>query len=110
MRRRKLLAASVTLGVAALLTQIGGSGASARGSIPTVVSAPASSTGSSAVANLGATGGWKVLTSGAAPQGGAQISTPGFSAGGWPTVATDGAGAPGTGGQGPVPNGGAPER
>src|SRR5256714_12046088 len=96
MRRRKLLAASVTLGVAALLTQIGGSGASARGSLPTVVSAPASSTGSSAVANLGATGGWKVLTSATATQGGAQISTPGFSTSGWLTVANDGGGAPGT--------------
>src|SRR2546423_4103615 len=96
MRRRKLLAASVTLGVAALLTQIGGSGASARGSLLTVVSAPASSTGSSAVANLGATGGWKVLTSATATQGGVQISTPGFSTSGWLTVANDGGGAPGT--------------
>src|SRR2546430_1771032 len=108
MRRRKLLAASVTLGVAALLTQIGGSGASARGSIPTVVSAPASSTGSSAVANLGATGGWKVLTSATATQGGAQISTPGFSTSGWLTVVNDGAGAPGTEVNALLQNGGCP--
>ena len=53
-------------------------------------------TGSSAVQNLGATAGWKVLTSSTATQGGAQISTPGFSTSGWLTVANDGGGAPGT--------------
>ena len=53
-------------------------------------------TGSSAVTNLGAGNGWKVLTSATATQSGAQISTPGFSTSGWLTVANDGGGAPGT--------------
>ena len=53
-------------------------------------------TGSSAVTNLGASGGWKVLTSSTATQGGASISTPGFSTSGWLSVANDGGGAPGT--------------
>jgi exo-1,4-beta-D-glucosaminidase len=54
------------------------------------------STGSSAVSNLGATNGWKVLTSATATQSGATISTPGFSTSGWLTVPNDGGGAPGT--------------
>jgi exo-1,4-beta-D-glucosaminidase len=53
-------------------------------------------TGSSAVQNLGAATGWKVVTSSTATQGGGQISTPGFSTSGWLTVANDGGGAPGT--------------
>ncbi|WP_344668677.1 glycosyl hydrolase 2 galactose-binding domain-containing protein [Catenulispora yoronensis] len=53
-------------------------------------------TGSTAVQNLGASAGWKVLTSATATQTGAQISTPGFSTGSWLTVANDGGGAPGT--------------
>ena len=53
-------------------------------------------TGSSAIQNLGAGAGWKVLTSATATQTGAQISTPGFSTSGWLTVANDGGGAPGT--------------
>jgi exo-1,4-beta-D-glucosaminidase len=50
----------------------------------------------SAVTDLGATAGWKVLTSATATQTGAQISAPGFSTSGWLTVANDGGGAPGT--------------
>ncbi len=53
-------------------------------------------TGSSAVVNLGATNGWKVLTSATATQGGAAISKAGFSTSGWLSVANDGGGAPGT--------------
>ena len=53
-------------------------------------------TGSSVVSDLGATNGWKVLTSSTATQGGATISTPGFSTSGWLSVANDGGGAPGT--------------
>jgi exo-1,4-beta-D-glucosaminidase len=53
-------------------------------------------TGSTAVSNLGATTGWKVLTSATATQGGATISTPGFSTAGWLSVSNDGGGAPGT--------------
>src|SRR5581483_1694876 len=53
-------------------------------------------TGSTAVANLGAATGWKVLTSATATQSGAQISAPGFSTSGWLSVANDGGGAPGT--------------
>ncbi|HEY0808341.1 MAG TPA: beta-mannosidase, partial [Pseudonocardiaceae bacterium] len=46
-------------------------------------------------ATLG-TGGWKVLTSATATQGGAAISTPGFNTGNWLSVQPDDAGAPGT--------------
>jgi exo-1,4-beta-D-glucosaminidase len=53
-------------------------------------------TGNTAVSNLGAANGWKVLTSVTATQGGAAISTPGFDTAGWLTVANDGGGAPGT--------------
>ena len=42
------------------------------------------------------TGGWKVLTSATATQGGAAISTPGFDTGKWLSVTPDDAGAPGT--------------
>ncbi|MFZ0869804.1 MAG: sugar-binding domain-containing protein, partial [Rhodanobacter sp.] len=42
------------------------------------------------------TGGWKVLTSATATQGGAVISTPGFNTGKWLSVKPDDAGAPGT--------------
>jgi exo-1,4-beta-D-glucosaminidase len=79
------------------------------GSSPHAASAPVSAqavhaaatatdpaTGSTAVQNLGAANGWRVLTSSTATQGGAQISTPGFSTSGWLTVANDGGGAPGT--------------
>jgi len=53
-------------------------------------------TGNSALADLGAGTGWKVLTSATATQGGAAISTPGFATTGWLSVANDGGGAPGT--------------
>ncbi|NUP51334.1 MAG: beta-mannosidase [Catenulispora sp.] len=49
-----------------------------------------------ATTDLGATTGWKVLTSATATQTGAQISTPGFNTGAWLSVANDGGGAPGT--------------
>jgi exo-1,4-beta-D-glucosaminidase len=42
------------------------------------------------------TGGWKVLTSATATQGGAAISTPGFDTATWLSVTPDDAGAPGT--------------
>jgi exo-1,4-beta-D-glucosaminidase len=89
-----LFAVAAALGGAALLAQTGAFGAPAHASGATGVTVSAS-TGSSAVVNLGAAG-WKVLTSATATQGGAQISTPGFSTGGWLTVVNDGAGAPGT--------------
>ncbi|KAA2264236.1 beta-mannosidase [Solihabitans fulvus] len=41
-------------------------------------------------------GGWSVLTSSTATQGGAKISAPGFNTSGWLSVAPDDAGAPGT--------------
>src|SRR5690242_11094068 len=96
--RRPVFVAVAVAGIAALLAPAGAPGASARTVRPVAVLAPAAapSTGSSAVADLGATVGWKVLSSATATQGGAQISTPGFSTGGWLTVANDGAGAPGT--------------
>jgi exo-1,4-beta-D-glucosaminidase len=94
MRSRKMFAALVAAGVAALLAQTGVFGVFSAASLRPVaaVSGP---TGSSAVVNLG-TAGWKVLTSATATQGGAQISTPGFATNGWLSVANDGAGAPGT--------------
>src|SRR5256714_8691633 len=97
MRSRKLFAASVALGVATLAMQAGGfeGPASAGPSAAVSVSVSAAPTGSSAVVNLG-TAGWKVLTSATATQGGAQISTPGFSTAGWLSVVNDGADAPGT--------------
>jgi exo-1,4-beta-D-glucosaminidase len=57
------------------------------------VSRAPQSTSSAAV--LGSAG-WKVLTSATATQGGAAISTPGFSTGGWLSVSNDDGGAPGT--------------
>jgi exo-1,4-beta-D-glucosaminidase len=96
--RRKKLSAAVALGVAALVVQAGASGTFAHTPQPGVVLASAGDppTGSSALADLGAPAGWKVLTSTSATQAGAQISTPGFSTSGWLSVANDGGGAPGT--------------
>ncbi|HWG12956.1 MAG TPA: beta-mannosidase [Streptosporangiaceae bacterium] len=54
-----------------------------------------SGTGASNVSDLGTTG-WRVESSAAVAQTGAQISTPGFGTGGWLPVANDDAGAPGT--------------
>src|SRR5256885_6203929 len=106
MRRRKLFAVAAALCGAALLAQTGAFGAPAHTSGATGVTVSAS-TGSSAVVNLGAAG-WKVLTSATATQSGAQISTPGFSTGGWVTPAHHGAGAPGTGGNALFPKRGCP--
>jgi exo-1,4-beta-D-glucosaminidase len=92
MRRRNVVIAAAALGAAALVVQLGIMGASA-GTAPV---AAAVSTGSSAIVDLGATAGWKVLTSATATQTGAQISTPGFATTGWLSVTNDGAGAPGT--------------
>jgi exo-1,4-beta-D-glucosaminidase len=55
----------------------------------------AASTGASNVSDLGS-GGWKVQSSAAASQSGAQISTPGFNTSTWLSVSNDDAGAPGT--------------
>ncbi len=95
--RSRLYAATAVLGVAALLAA-GGAAAPPHHPQSTVVLAAGSapSTGSSAITDLGAAAGWKVLTSATATQTGAQISTPGFSTSGWLTVANDDGGAPGT--------------
>ncbi len=106
-RGRLFITTAVTLGFAAAAAlQSGASGATPAQSARPGSTGPASAavrhaypdppTGSTAVANLGATGGWKVLTSATATQSGAQISTPGFSTSGWLSVANDGGGAPGT--------------
>ncbi|NUR25046.1 MAG: beta-mannosidase [Catenulispora sp.] len=63
---------------------------------PAVPAALAPGSDNTAVTDLGATTGWKVLTSATATQTGAQISTPGFNTAAWLSVADDGAGAPGT--------------
>jgi exo-1,4-beta-D-glucosaminidase len=61
-----------------------------------VVRAPAPvATGASDITDLGARG-WQVQSSAVATQSGAQISAPGFYAGGWLPVSNDDAGAPGT--------------
>src|SRR5579883_3054842 len=105
-RRRSLTAAVVALGVTALTIQQAMAGAGGPGqahSSPAFVAPHAVGaafadppTGSTAIANLGATNGWKVLTSATATQSGAAISTPGFGTSGWLSVANDGGGAPGT--------------
>ncbi len=101
-RSRLLLTAAVTLGFAiAAAAQNGASGATPagrRGIAPALAghAFPDPPTGSTAIANLGAAAGWKVLTSATATQSGSRISTPGFATSGWLTVANDGGGAPGT--------------
>ena len=108
-RSRLLTTAAVALGVMALTMQQAGAartGPASRGSGAGSVAHSAATgaraafadptTGSTAVVNLGATNGWKVLSSATATQTGAQISTPGFSTSGWLSVANDGGGAPGT--------------
>jgi exo-1,4-beta-D-glucosaminidase len=83
-------------GSAAPTALAGASHSGARGAPGTAMTvAAATPTGSSAISDLG-TGGWKVLTSATATQTGQQISTPGFSTGGWLSVSNDDAGAPGT--------------
>src|SRR2546421_5720736 len=84
MRNPKSLVA--VFAIAALLTQVGA--ARAATTTPTIKD-------DSGVVTLGSAG-WKVLTSATATQGGAKISTPGFSTTGWLSVTNDGAGAPGT--------------
>ena len=100
--RGRLLITAVALGFATLSTLPSGAAVSpARHPAPVAPAAPAEAsadppTGSSAVADLGATDGWKVLTSATATQSGSRISKPGFSTSGWLTVQNDGGGAPGT--------------
>jgi exo-1,4-beta-D-glucosaminidase len=101
-RGRTLTTAAVVLGFAAAALQQGGAlgAATHLRASSGIAAAPAAfanpPTGSTAVVNLGAANGWKVLTSATATQGGAQISAPGFATSGWLTVANDGGGAPGT--------------
>jgi exo-1,4-beta-D-glucosaminidase len=95
-RRRLFAAAAVVVCVATLSVQHNASGAPTGTPRLATAAGPAASTGSTAVTNLGATTGWKVLTSATATQSGAQISTPGFPTSGWLNVVTDDAGAPGT--------------
>ncbi|MDH6108748.1 exo-1,4-beta-D-glucosaminidase [Kitasatospora sp. MAP12-15] len=107
-RSSVLTTAALALGVMALVVQQSGAApmAPARGGTPlTSPLAPLTAstaafqdppTGSSAVSDLGAATGWKVLTSATATQSGRLISTPGFSTAGWLSVADDGGGAPGT--------------
>ncbi|HEY2791033.1 MAG TPA: beta-mannosidase [Micromonosporaceae bacterium] len=96
MRRLARRGASVAVvGIAVLLLSTAVTGGPAAADRPAVIAA-SPSTGSSAITDLGATAGWKVLTSTTATQSGAQISTPGFSTSGWLTVANDDGGAPGT--------------
>jgi exo-1,4-beta-D-glucosaminidase len=97
-RSRTAAFAATILAVTGLSLPGGAAGSSVHTGASTAVLAAAASTstGSTAVTNLGATNGWKVLTSATATQSGAQISAPGFPTGGWLTVANDDAGAPGT--------------
>ena len=96
-RVSKLGTAAIAAGVTTLLLSISPWTSNAASPSPRLELAAGSSTstGSSAVTDLGATGGWKVLTSATATQTGATISTPGFSTSGWLTVANDDGGAPG---------------
>ncbi len=97
-RVSKLGTAAIAAGVTTLLLSISPWTSNAGSPSPRLELAAGSSTstGSSAVTNLGATGGWKVLTSATATQSGATISTPGFSTAGWLAVTNDDGGAPGT--------------
>jgi exo-1,4-beta-D-glucosaminidase len=96
-RSPSLLFASAV--VAALLTPAGAATAgqltTGHGTASPVRAAAAAGTGASNVTNLGAPG-WRVQSSAAATQTGAQISTPGFDASTWLPVGNDDAGAPGT--------------
>ncbi|RAG87143.1 beta-mannosidase [Streptacidiphilus pinicola] len=98
--RTALIAAAACLAAVSLTAPTTVSHADAPTAAPQLTAAASTfadpPTGSSAVSNLGATAGWKVLTSATATQGGAAISTPGFSTTGWLSVANDGGGAPGT--------------
>ncbi|PYC71461.1 beta-mannosidase [Streptomyces tateyamensis] len=94
--RRRFAVAALALGLGALSLQPPGALAAAPASPLTASPHADPPTGSSAVADLGATGGWKVLSSATATQTGAQISTPGFGTAGWLSVSNDGGGAPGT--------------
>jgi exo-1,4-beta-D-glucosaminidase len=117
-RVRTLTTVAVVLGLTAatVLQQSGALGAST--SAPPVMAASHAHTttttfadpptGSTAVSNLGAATGWKVLTSATATQTGATISTPGFATSGWLAVANDGGGAPGTEINALLRNGGCP--
>lgn len=102
LRRRRLTATAVGLGLAALLAQtdaaaVATAGTSDRGAAAVrPAAARAGEPGASALTTLGAGTGWKVLTSRTATQSGARISTPGFPTDDWLTVANDDAGAPGT--------------
>jgi hypothetical protein len=96
-----MIAAAVCLAAVSLATPTAASHATSPATpaeqLPTVSVAFADpATGSTAVSNLGAATGWKVLTSATATQGGAAISTPGLGTTGWLSVNNGGGGAPGT--------------
>ncbi|WP_042376328.1 glycosyl hydrolase 2 galactose-binding domain-containing protein, partial [Streptacidiphilus melanogenes] len=96
--RTGVLAAAACLAAVSLAAP--GTAHNSPASHGTQAAAPAAfadpATGSTAISNLGAGTGWRVLTSATATQGGAAISTPGFSTAGWLSVGNDGGGAPGT--------------
>ncbi len=94
--KRWLSSAAAAVGVVVVLAQVGLFGITHAAPPPVTFGPNSPGTGSSAVSNLGTATGWKVLTSATATQGGAAISTPGFSTTGWLTVTNDDAGAPGT--------------
>jgi exo-1,4-beta-D-glucosaminidase len=99
MSRRRLLAGTAlgtAVVVCAATVSLQHHAAAGAARTPAALVAAAAPTDSTAVADLGATAGWKVLTSATATQTGAQISTPGFSTSGWLSVVNDDAGAPGT--------------
>jgi exo-1,4-beta-D-glucosaminidase len=111
-RRIAATCIAIALGAGALVTAVGASAtpvsprAAARHASLTTPQAPSarrpelasapSQTGSTNIFNLGAKAGWKVQSSAIATQGGAQISSPGFTPAGWLSVRNDDAGAPGT--------------
>ncbi|GAB2707319.1 glycoside hydrolase family 2 protein [Kitasatospora kifunensis] len=100
--RRALATAAAALGLLALT--IRPTSAAPAATTPTAANPAAATatrfpdpaTGSSALTDLGAGGGWKVLSSATATQSGSRISTAGFNTAGWLSVANDGGGAPGT--------------
>ncbi|WP_194926366.1 glycosyl hydrolase 2 galactose-binding domain-containing protein [Catenulispora pinisilvae] len=93
-------AVALVCAVLAGTVQLATAGSGSQGALSPPAATPRAAadpaTGSTAIQNLGAATGWKVLTSATATQSGSQISTPGFSTSGWLSVANDGGGAPGT--------------
>jgi exo-1,4-beta-D-glucosaminidase len=106
LRLLTLFALAATLGAPAL----GGPGA-ANAAVPAVAASGIQTSGAHVTHSPGdlGTGGWKVVSSAIATEGGAQVSSPGFSTAHWLSVRPDDADAPGTEIEALVQNGKCPD-